>query len=274
MNDAAPYYRTIDGLRIRYAVGGASSGPSILFTSPWPESILAFRAVWAKLGDAARLVAVDLPGFGRSEGRADLFDPRAMGDFMLRVVRAFELEQPHAVTPDIGTSAALFAAHADKTAFSSLTVGGGGMDELQLAGTLKEIVEAPNTTALKGADGADIVSAAVVGGLKSPPSDEEIQDYRESYAGDRFVKSAAYVRTYPRVLPVLRALLPTIRTPVQVLYGRHDPLVPPGNAAVLENGLPRVSVVPLESGHFAWQDAATEYSAAIRRWVDGGFRAV
>jgi pimeloyl-ACP methyl ester carboxylesterase len=34
----------------------------------------------------ARLFAVDLPGFGRSERRADLLSPRAMGDFLARLV--------------------------------------------------------------------------------------------------------------------------------------------------------------------------------------------
>jgi pimeloyl-ACP methyl ester carboxylesterase len=55
----------VDGLRIRYADSGtAAGGPVTLFTSPWPESLFAFRRVWPALAPAGRLVAVDLPGFG------------------------------------------------------------------------------------------------------------------------------------------------------------------------------------------------------------------
>jgi len=61
-----------------------------------------------------------------------------------------------------------------------------------------------------------------------------------------FVKSAAYVsEPSTGCFPFFVLSLPTIRHTGAVLYGRHDPLVPPANADVLENGLPRVSVVPL-----------------------------
>ena len=38
--------------------------------------------------------------------------PRAMGEFIVHVADAFELEHPHIVGPDVGTAAALFAAAA------------------------------------------------------------------------------------------------------------------------------------------------------------------
>ena len=65
----------IDGLKIRYADSGPAHGPVILLTSPWPESLLAFRRVWPFLTQTGRLVAVDLPGFGHSEGRPDVLPP-------------------------------------------------------------------------------------------------------------------------------------------------------------------------------------------------------
>jgi hypothetical protein len=43
--------------------------------------------------------------------------------------------------------------------------------------------------------------------------------------GNRFAESMRYVHTYPTELPVLRELLPTIRTPVQLIAGPRDPVV-------------------------------------------------
>ena len=74
-----PRFRTIDGLRIRYAESSGSDEPVVLLTSPWPESLYAFSRMWATLAAHARLFAVDLPGFGASERRDDLLSPRAMG---------------------------------------------------------------------------------------------------------------------------------------------------------------------------------------------------
>ena len=73
-------YRTIAGVRIRCADSGGSPKPTVVLTSPWPESVYAFAPMWASLSEHARLFAVDLPGFGASERREDLLSPRAMGE--------------------------------------------------------------------------------------------------------------------------------------------------------------------------------------------------
>ena len=63
-------WRTIDGLRIRYATDGKGDEKIVLF-SPWPESIFAFVPVWRGLTSQFEVLAIDLPGFGRSEARDD-----------------------------------------------------------------------------------------------------------------------------------------------------------------------------------------------------------
>src|SRR5262249_36279335 len=75
-------FRTVDGVRVRYADSAGSHGPTILLTSPWPESLYAFTPMWDSLSRHARLFALDLPGFGASEAREDLLAPRAMGEFI------------------------------------------------------------------------------------------------------------------------------------------------------------------------------------------------
>ena len=114
----------VDGLRIRYADSGTADGPVILCTSPWPESLFAFRRVWPSLARTGRLVAVDLPGFGHSQGRADVLTPSAMGDFLGRFITELGLGTPHLVAPDVGASAALFLAARHPDAMRSLVAGG------------------------------------------------------------------------------------------------------------------------------------------------------
>ena len=64
------------------------------------------------------------------------------------------------------------------------------------------------------------------------------EDYLSCYQGDRFAESMRYVRSYPRELPVLRDLLPTIQTPLQIVAGSQDLTVPPVNAEFLHQRLP------------------------------------
>jgi len=142
-------FRTVAGLRIRYADSGGPEDPVTLLTSPWPESVYAFAPMWATLGDRARLFAIDLPGFGASERRDDLLSPRSMGE-------------------------------------------------------------------------PDYIGA----------------DYLDCYDGDRFDESMRYVRRYPEELPELAELLPQIATPVSIINGRHDRVVPLANAEFLDERLP------------------------------------
>jgi pimeloyl-ACP methyl ester carboxylesterase len=101
--------RTIDGLSIRYAESAPRDVSAILL-SPWPESLYTFEQIWSRLAEHAHLVAIDLPGFGHSERRDELLTSSAMGEFIEHLVDAFGLKWPHAVGPDIGTSALLFTA--------------------------------------------------------------------------------------------------------------------------------------------------------------------
>jgi pimeloyl-ACP methyl ester carboxylesterase len=118
-------FRSVGGVRIRYADTGVPERPTILLTSPWPESLLAFTPMWATLSEHARLVALDLPGFGASERRDDLLSPRATGAFRAQLIAEIGLPKPHIVAPDVGTSAALFAAASRPERMSSVLVGTG-----------------------------------------------------------------------------------------------------------------------------------------------------
>jgi pimeloyl-ACP methyl ester carboxylesterase len=236
--------------------------------------LLAFEPTWARLAEHTHLVAIDLPGFGHSQRRDELLTPRAMGEFVIRVADAFGLENPHAVGPDIGTGALLFAAALHPGRLRSLVVGSGGSAfPLQLGGVLKDWVEAPDLEGYRSADPRQIVAGALTDIERYALPEAICEDYLSSYEGDRFVESMRYVRAYPAELPILRDLLPGIQTPVQIIAGAHDPAVPPVNAEFLHERLPQSKLDVVDSGHFTWEDAADEYAVLVTRWWCGGYAA-
>ena len=256
-------YRTIDGARVRYADTGGAHEQVLLLTSPWPESLYAFAPMWAKLSQHARLFAVDLPGFGASERRDDLMSPQGMGEFIAHAIAEADLGRPHVVAPDVGTSAALFAAAAHPERMASVVVGtGGAAVPLQLGEPLRSWVLDPDLEKYRNIDSQLIVDAAV--GTIAGGIDEDVHaDYRTCYAGDRFVESMRYARRYPEELPVLAKLLPQIATPVTIINGLHDRVVPVANAEFLDERLPVSRVVLIDAGHFVWEEAPAEYASAI-----------
>jgi pimeloyl-ACP methyl ester carboxylesterase len=264
-------FRTIDGLSIRFAESERRDDHALLL-SPWPETLLAFEPTWTRLAEHTHLVAIDLPGFGHSQRRHDLLSPRAMGEFVIRAADSFGLENPHAVGPDIGTSALLFAASLQPGRLRSLVVGSGGSAvPLALGHALKEWVEAPDLEGYRSADPRQIVTDSLGGIERYELPDCVREDYLSAYDGDRFVESMRYVRTYPTELPVLRDLLPAIPTPVQIIAGARDPAVPPVNAEFLHQRLPRSRLDIVDAGHFPWEDLAEEYAALVTSWWSGGY---
>jgi pimeloyl-ACP methyl ester carboxylesterase len=265
-------FRTIDGLSLRFAESKGGGDDHAILLSPWPESLLAFEPTWARLAEHTHLVAIDLPGFGHSERRDALLSPRAMGEFVVRVADSFGLEHPHAVGPDIGTGALLFAAALHPDRFRSLVVGSGGAAfPLQLGGVLKDWVDASDLEGYRSADPRQIVAGALTGIERYALPEYVREDYLSSYEGDRFVESMRYVRTYPTELPALADFLAEIHTPVQIIAGARDPAVPPVNGEFLHQRLPNSKLDIIEAGHFVWEDAADEYAALVPSWWSAGY---
>ncbi|SDW44622.1 Pimeloyl-ACP methyl ester carboxylesterase [Amycolatopsis xylanica] len=267
MSEIKTRFRTIDGISIRYTESDGPRDVEALLLSPWPESLYAFDATWAKLADHAHLIAVDLPGFGHSELREDLLSPRAMGEFIVRIADEFGLVKPHVVGPDIGTSAALFAAAAHPDRFRSVTVGSGGaVIPLQLGGVLEEWVLAEDLAPYRAMGPKDVVTVAInsIEGYDLPQDVRE--DYLAAYWGERFADQMPYVRAYPAELPVLAGLLPSITTPVQIIAGAKDPVVPVANAEYLHDNLPGSRLTVLDVGHFTWEEDAPGYAEAVTTW--------
>ena len=193
------YFRVCDGVRVRFADNKADSGITVLLLAPWPESLWAFRRIWNRVAAVGRVVAIDLPGFGHSDGRPEL------------------------IAPDVGTAAALFLAARAPEHVTSLTVGGGAVRfPIEAGGALKDIIEAPSLDVVRGLDARTNIGSAVEAGAASDSEPDVHEDYVSAYDLGRFAESARFVRHYPEQNPVLRDLLPTITTPTQIVAGRHD----------------------------------------------------
>ena len=260
----------IAGLSIRYAVGGASEGLPLLLTSPWPESVYAFHRVLPGLASKHPLLVVDLPGYGLSQSRPEVMAPEAMGGFVISLLQHFRIARTHVVAPDVGTPAVLFAAAKQESFFESLVVGGAAMRVDLAAGQLKDLLHTP-PGALANLDGAEALKDYFTAAARLTP-ESIIADFRKASAGRRLEDATQFVRGYIPDLPKLERLLPKIKTPVLIVAGKSDPIVPPPNGQLLADHLPHNRYVLLDAGHRIWEEATAEYVAAMRRWFDADYR--
>src|SRR5207245_4660448 len=115
--------------------------------------------------------AIELPGFRQSERRIELLSPPAMGEFIVQLLDEWEISEPHLVSPDVGTAAALLAAARYPDRFRSLVVGTGATAfPLQVSGLLKDIIEAPSIDVFRSLEPDAIVHGAMEGMGSAAPA--------------------------------------------------------------------------------------------------------
>ena len=267
------YFRVCDGVRVRYADTKADSDTVVLMLAPWPESLWAFRRIWNQVTAVGRVVALDMPGFGHSDQPAELIAPDAMGDFLAGLIDDWALGAPHVIGPDVGTAAALFLAAKSPDRVTSLSVGGGAVRfPIEAGGALEGVIQAPSLDAVRQLDARTNISTA--GEIAAPIAlePEVHEDYVSAYDLGRFAESARFVRHYQIQNEVLQGLLPSILTPVQIVAGKNDDLVPWSNNQYLADTLPNSVAHALDAGHFAWEEAANDYGRLVAEWVAGGYK--
>src|SRR6202021_397577 len=130
------------------------------------------------------LIAVDLPGFGRSQSRPDVMAPEAMGDFMISLLQHFGISRTHVVAPDVGTLEVLFAASKQSDRFESLVLGSGAMRVDLAAGSVNDLIHSP-AGAFPAIDGADRMKNYLTHAAELTPA-AIIEDFRAASAGGRF----------------------------------------------------------------------------------------
>ncbi len=255
-----------EGLSIRLVRGGANKGTPIVLTSPWPESIYAFRLIWPKLAELGPLIAIDLPGFGLSDANHGALSPEGMGGFILRLLDELGIDRCHAIGPDIGTIAFLFAAAEQPKRFVTITGGSAGSKMDLLGEQMRGTINAPASALDVGPDASPIVD--MLRALIAAQTPEDVmEDYRLSSANGRFAEAATYVRAYPTDLPKLPALAEKILTPVLLLSGQNDPLVPTSNGDFLQRILPNSQHEIMDCGHFGWEDMPDVYVSFVSAWI-------
>ncbi len=236
-----PEVRTIDGVNVRVAEGGTPDGPVVLLLSPLPQSILCFDPIWPKLAPHCRLVALDLPGFGRSEGGLEFMSFAAQGRFLETFIRELGLQQVHLIGPDVGMAAALdYAIHRDHELASLIVGDGPGIVPSRNGSIIDKAVESGFWRTMFRVTGAQ---AFVEGGyrlacLNYVPSTAEVADYVASYDG-RIGPVTHWFKTYPENLASVDPHLAGLDLPVQLFWGDLDVFLLVDTAHRLQERLPR-----------------------------------
>tara|TARA_B110000902_G_scaffold12163_1_gene14652 strand:+ start:422 stop:1366 length:945 start_codon:yes stop_codon:yes gene_type:complete len=268
--------RSIAGRNIRLAEAGPADAPLVVLLSPFPESILSFTGCWEALTEKCRVIAIDLPGFGASEGDRKDMSPNAQGAHLAAIFDELDLQNIHLVAPDVGMAAALAYVLNHKHRVTSLAVGHGlgapGPFKLAfMVSMLAKFGFMRFTTGLLGA-GPLIAFTSKLGAIRNQANAKQIDDYKRAYSG-RAGEVVYWFKDFRSRAKELAVRLKEIEIPTLVFWGELDVMFDPSNAEHLHAALPqsKLQILP-EAGHTSWADQPELFADMIIDWVASGHK--
>jgi pimeloyl-ACP methyl ester carboxylesterase len=272
-----PEFITIEGKKLRYARGGLEKGPTVLMLSPLPQSILCFDQIWPKLADHFRVVALDLPGFGRSQGGYEVMTFEAQSRVLDAFIQAMDLHDLHIIGPDVGMPVALhYAIHHEHRA-TSLIVGDGPCVLPTANGSIiDKAVNSPFWRMIFRTTGAGafVEGACRLAYVNYTPSNAEVTDYVTSYRG-RIGPITDWFHRYPQNLATIDPHLTGLDLPVQLFWGDLDQFLLLETARRADERFSHSTLRVFDGcGHFPYQDRRDEFAAMVIDWISDGHKTV
>lgn len=271
------------GIGTRVIEGGPDeSSEAVLLLHGNPGSAEDWAFTQPRLAEFARVVAFDLPGYGRADRpRAWDYAPASYGAFIEAAIGELGVRRAHLVMHDLGGLALLWAANHPEQFASSVLINTGNLVDFRWH-ALARLYRTTGVGELLVALATRPLFRAAVARLNPQPRplpaaviDRMCAEY------DRATRRAAmrfYRATPAEAMGLLAPLLRPLDRPALVIWGRHDPFIPLEQAHRQRESFPSAKVVVFDdSGHWPHIDnpqrATEEMANFLERQLIPGARA-
>jgi pimeloyl-ACP methyl ester carboxylesterase len=262
-------YVEVDGLRLHYLEEGA--GDPVLMLHGWPTSSFLWRDIVPVVGEGSRAIALDLPGFGRSDKPLDAsysfrFYDRVLTGFLDRI----GVERLGLVGHDLGGPIGLHWGAQNPERVSRLALLNTivfSKPSLAVVGFIV-VCKTPGLRSLMTSPAGIRFTMRLGIRDKSKVTDELVATYQEPFStGDaRRVLAKAGQGLHPDGLREVEEWLPRIDVPVRLLYGERDRVLP-DVAKTMRKVAERVPQAELstlpDAGHFCQEERPGEIGAEL-----------
>jgi pimeloyl-ACP methyl ester carboxylesterase len=274
-------YRTadVDGLKVFYREAGPAAAPKLLLLHGFPTSSHMFRDLIPLLAERYRIVAPDLPGFGRSgDPKANTFD--SIADTIERFTEVIGFDRFAVYIFDYGAPTGLRLALRHPERVTAIISQNGNAYVEGLSDGWNPIraywqdASAANRKALADFLTPQAIYWQYTHGVADPalvsPDGYTLdvhylgRDGAEAVQLDLFGDYKSNVALYPAFQAYFREHQP----PFLAVWGRSDPFFLPPGAEAFKRDLPDAKVMFFDTGHFALETHAAEIAEAIRGFLN------
>ncbi len=263
----------VDGLLIHYLSAG--SGLPVLLLHGWPTSSFLWRNVMPPIAEHRRVIAMDLPGFGRSDKPTDrkydfAFYTSVIDGFLAKL----DVDNLGLVVHDLGGPVGLYWASQNPERIESLAL----LNTIvypELSFIAKAFITACGVpglwhllTSKRGLEGGMRMGVANPRRLSPEALSNVHEPFDTGGARKALAMSATGMRT-EKMHDVVRWLRST-KIPVRVVYGVKDRILPDIADTVrrLKQDVPSVEVTALpDTGHFLQEERPEEVGRLLAEFL-------
>lgn len=278
-----PHYRTadVDGFSIFYREAGPANAPKLLLLHGFPSASHMFRDLIPLLADRFRIIAPDLPGFGRSDmpGRGCTFE--RIADTISRFTEVVGFDRFGLYVFDYGAPTGFRLALKHPERITALISQNGNAYEEGLSDGWNPIraywkdASPANREALRAFLKPEATVWQYTHGVPDPavisPDGYSLDNFYLARPGadelqlDLFRDYRSNVALYPAFQKYFKARQP----PFLAIWGRNDPFFLPPGAEAFKRDISAAVVQFLDTGHFALETHAGEIASAMRKFLLG-----
>lgn len=275
------HYRTadVDGCNIFYREAGPVDAPKLLLLHGFPSASHMFRDLIPLLADRFRIIAPDLPGFGRSAmpGRGCTFE--RIADTISRFTEVVGCDRFAVYVFDYGAPTGFRLALKHPERITALISQNGNAYEEGLSDGWNPIraywedASPANREALRTFLKPETTVWQYTHGVPDPavvsPDGYSLDNFYLARPGadelqlDLFRDYRSNVALYPAFQKYFRTRQP----PFLAVWGRNDPFFLPAGAEAFKRDISAAIVQFLDTGHFALETHAVEIAQAMREFL-------
>ena len=254
-------HRTVEARGLRFHVAEAGAGEPIVLVHGWPQHWWMWRHVVPRLAPRARLVMIDLRGFGWSDAPPGRYDKQTLADDVLAVMDAIGLERVRLMAHDWGAWSGFLACLAAPERFEAfLALGSPRPAGRASARQLREVWRFAYQVAIASPvlgrrllSDTGFVERVIMGGAvqRQAWTPADLRTFAAVLAQPP--RARASVRLYRTFLAreVARSPRGRLRVPTRIMVGSGDPVVPVVLLDGAQEDADDVSVeIVAECGHF------------------------
>jgi pimeloyl-ACP methyl ester carboxylesterase len=272
----------VDGFNVFYREAGRSDAPALLLLHGFPSAGHMFRDLIPALADRFRVVAPDLPGFGRSDmPPRDKFSYTfaRVAEVIERFTEVIGLARFAIYIFDYGAPTGLRMAVRHPERITAIITQNGNayeeglsdgwtpiraywQDPSQANRAALRAFLSPETTLWQYTHG--VADTSVVS-----PDGYSLDDYYMARPGADEVQLDLFgdYKTNVAMYPEFQAYFRKHKPPLLAIWGKNDPFFVPPGAEAFKRDIPAADVRFLDTGHFALETHCDEIAAAIRDFL-------